>query len=116
MLGDRLALRRVLDNLLSNLRSHTPDGTRATLSVRREGDLAVIEVADEGPGITDEQAHAVFERFFRADRSRSRATGGAGLGLAIVASVTRAHRRRGVGFVAPRRRCDLPRRNPGRAV
>ena len=91
VVGDRDALRRVIDNLLSNVRAHTPEGTRATVSVKREGADAVIEVTDEGPGITEEQAEAVFERFFRSDRSRSRATGGSGLGLAIVASVVRAH-------------------------
>src|SRR5579863_119914 len=91
VVGDRSALRRVIDNLLSNVRAHTPEGTRATISVKRVGPDAVIEVADEGPGITAEQAEVVFERFFRADRSRSRSTGGSGLGLAIVASVVRAH-------------------------
>jgi two-component system, OmpR family, sensor kinase len=91
VLGDADALRRVIDNLLSNLRSHTPDGTRATLSVRRDGDDAIVELADEGPGITESDARTIFERFVRVDPSRARTTGGAGLGLAIVASVTRAH-------------------------
>ncbi|MGA8296818.1 MAG: HAMP domain-containing sensor histidine kinase [Acidimicrobiales bacterium] len=89
--GDHDALRRVIDNLLSNVRSHTPEGTHATLSVRREGDEAIIELADEGPGISDEDARTIFERFVRVDPSRARTTGGAGLGLAIVASVARAH-------------------------
>ncbi|MGB9112536.1 MAG: HAMP domain-containing sensor histidine kinase [Acidimicrobiales bacterium] len=90
--GDRDALRRIIDNLLSNLRSHTPQGTHATLSVRREGDSAILELADEGPGISETEARTIFERFVRVDPSRSRTTGGAGLGLAIVASVARAHR------------------------
>lgn len=89
--GDRDALRRVVDNLLSNLRSHTPKGTRATLSVRREGSDAVLELADEGPGISEADAGTIFERFVRVDPSRARATGGAGLGLAIVSTVARAH-------------------------
>ncbi len=89
--GDRDALRRVIDNLLSNLRSHTPRGTHATLSVRREGDSAILELADDGPGISETDARTIFERFVRVDPSRSRTTGGAGLGLAIVSSVARAH-------------------------
>lgn len=91
VLGDRDALRRVIDNLLSNLRSHTPAQTRATLSVRREGNDAIVELADEGPGISAGDAATLFERFVRVDPSRSRTTGGAGLGLAIVSSVARAH-------------------------
>ena len=91
VMGDWSALRQVVDNLLANVRAHTPPGTRAHVRVGRDGDEAFIEVADEGPGITEEQASRIFERFFRADPSRSRATGGAGLGLAIVASILRAH-------------------------
>ncbi len=91
VVGDRGALRQVVDNLLANVRGHTPPGTRATLSVARAGSEVVVEVADDGPGITAEQARAVFERFFRVDPSRSRRTGGAGLGLAIVASIVEAH-------------------------
>ena len=95
-LGDRAALRRVIDNLLANVRAHTPPGTAATLTVRRVGAEAVIGVADDGPGISPEEAPLVFERFFRADPSRSRTTGGAGLGLAIVASIVAAHGGRAV--------------------
>jgi two-component system, OmpR family, sensor kinase len=89
--GDRGALRQVIDNLLANVRAHTPQGTRTTVRVGRDHRDAVLEVTDEGPGITDQQAASVFERFFRSDPSRSRDTGGAGLGLAIVASIARAH-------------------------
>lgn len=91
VLGDASALRRVLDNLLSNVRAHTPEGTGTTVTVGRVGGEAFIEVADNGPGITEEQARLVFERFVRLDPSRSRETGGAGLGLAIVASIVDAH-------------------------
>jgi two-component system OmpR family sensor kinase len=91
VLGDYSALRQVVDNLLSNVRAHTTPGTRAVVSARREGDEAVIEVADSGPGVTEEQAAQMFERFFRSDSSRSRKTGGAGLGLAIVSSIVEAH-------------------------
>ena len=89
--GDPLALRRVVDNLLKNVRAHTPPGTEVTVRVHQAGREAVIEVEDEGPGLTDDEAELVFERFFRADPSRSRDTGGAGLGLAIVASIVRSH-------------------------
>ena len=91
VLGDAGALRRVLDNLLSNVRAHTPAGTATTITVGRTGGKAFVDVADNGPGITEEQAHLVFERFVRLDPSRSRETGGAGLGLAIVASIVDAH-------------------------
>jgi two-component system OmpR family sensor kinase len=91
VMGDRVALRQVLDNLLANVRAHTPPGTIASVRVVRSGDHALIEVADEGPGLTEEESLRVFERFFRPDSSRSRETGGAGLGLAIVAAVVHAH-------------------------
>jgi len=91
VLGERSALRQVADNLLANVRAHSPEGTRTTVSVRHIGLLACFEVADDGPGISEEEAKLVFERFFRVDPSRSRETGGAGLGLAIVASIVSAH-------------------------
>jgi len=91
VLGDRTRLRQVVDNLLGNARSHTPSGTAVRLRVGRDGGQALIEVADEGPGMTAEQAERVFERFYRADQSRSRASGGVGLGLSIVSAVTEAH-------------------------
>jgi two-component system OmpR family sensor kinase len=89
--GDAARLRQVFDNLLSNVRAHTPRGTQATVRIRRDGDWAVIEVTDDGPGLTETDARRVFERFYRADRSRSRATGGSGLGLGIVAAIVGAH-------------------------
>ena len=93
VLGDADRLRQLLANLLSNVRAHTPPGTAASISVRRAGSRAVIEVADAGPGLTEEQRGRVFERFYRADASRRRGdgTGGSGLGLSIVASVAAAH-------------------------
>jgi two-component system OmpR family sensor kinase len=91
VMGDWGSLRQVIDNLLGNVRAHTPPGTSVVVAVGREGAEAFVEVADQGPGITEQQAVAVFERFFRADSSRSRETGGAGLGLAIVATIVRAH-------------------------
>jgi two-component system OmpR family sensor kinase len=91
VMGDPVALRQVIDNLLKNVRAHTPLGTATAVRVRRVGDRAVVEVEDSGPGLSDADADLVFERFFRSDPSRARATGGAGLGLSIVASIVKAH-------------------------
>lgn len=89
--GDRMRLRQVVDNLLSNTRTHTPAGTSVHVSVQREGDNAVIAVSDTGPGVSAEDQAHIFERFWRADPARTRNTGGSGLGLAIVASLVDAH-------------------------
>jgi two-component system OmpR family sensor kinase len=89
--GDPGRLRQVIDNLLANVRAHTPASAGATVRVARENGNAVVEVADEGPGLTEEQAGKVFDRFYRGDPSRSRDAGGSGLGLSIVAAVTQAH-------------------------
>jgi two-component system OmpR family sensor kinase len=89
--GDRIRLRQVFDNLLSNVRAHTPPGTTATVTVATVNGEAVCEVADDGPGIAAADAARLFERFFRADPSRSRASGGAGLGLSIVAAIVASH-------------------------
>ncbi|WP_100445420.1 sensor histidine kinase [Glycomyces xiaoerkulensis] len=84
-------LRQVLVNLLSNARVHTPAGTRIDVTVAADGPWAVLRVADHGPGIPDDHRRKVFDRFYRADPSRSRATGGSGLGLSIVASIVAGH-------------------------
>jgi two-component system OmpR family sensor kinase len=89
--GDRERLRQVLDNLLSNVRAHTEPGTPASVVLRRVNGSAEIAVSDSGPGMTEEQASHVFERFYRTDASRTRASGGVGLGLSIVAAVAAAH-------------------------
>ena len=89
--GDPERLRQVVDNLLANVRAHTPAATHATVSVARSNGAAVLEVADEGPGLSEEQAAHIFERFYRGDESRARAEGGTGLGLAIVAAIAHAH-------------------------
>jgi two-component system OmpR family sensor kinase len=91
VVGDRARLRQVLDNLLANVRAHTPPGTTTTVSVRKEDRTAVLEVADDGPGFDRDTADRLFERFYRADPSRSRASGGSGLGLSIVAAIVEAH-------------------------
>ncbi len=91
VVGDPLRLRQVVDNLLANIRAHTVEGTAGVVRVAREDASAVLEVRDFGFGLPPEQAGKVFDRFFRADQSRSRTSGGAGLGLAIVASIAAAH-------------------------
>jgi two-component system OmpR family sensor kinase len=89
--GDEGRLRQVLDNLLDNVRVHTPAGTPVHVGVDREGDVVVVTVRDEGPGLGGDAAGRAFERFYRGDPVRSRATGGAGLGLSIVAAIVEAH-------------------------
>ena len=91
VLGDRERLRQIVDNLLVNVRSHTPAGSPVSVRVARSNGSALVEVADSGPGLTAEQAERVFERFYRVDASRARASGGVGLGLSIVAAVAEAH-------------------------
>ncbi|MCK0110848.1 HAMP domain-containing histidine kinase [Ornithinimicrobium sp. F0845] len=92
--GDDFALRQVLTNLVANAVSHTPDDTSVEVLVGQTPTAAVIEVQDHGPGIPPEAASRVFERFYRADPSRSRGAGrggGTGLGLSIVASIVGRH-------------------------
>ncbi len=89
--GDEGRLRQVVANLLTNARVHTPAGTPVTVRVAVEGGTALLVVADEGDGMTPEVTARVFERFYRADASRSRDRGGSGLGLSIVAAVSEAH-------------------------
>jgi two-component system OmpR family sensor kinase len=84
-------LRQVLVNLLTNARVHTPRGTTIDVSVAENAGWAVLRVADHGPGIPAEHRQKVFDRFYRADPSRSRATGGAGVGRSIVSSIVAAH-------------------------
>jgi two-component system OmpR family sensor kinase len=95
VLGDDARLRQVLANLMTNAITHTPPEATVTLRLRGEpGDVAVVEVADTGPGLSPEQTERVFERFYRADAARTRRAGGAtgtGLGLAIVAALVAAH-------------------------
>jgi two-component system, OmpR family, sensor kinase len=89
--GDAARLHQVLANLLANVRSHTPDGTAATVRLRAEAGWAVVQVADDGPGVPAALRPHVFERFARGDASRSRSAGSTGLGLAIVHAVVTAH-------------------------
>ncbi|MEU8206978.1 HAMP domain-containing sensor histidine kinase [Streptosporangium sp. NPDC049046] len=90
--GDEARLRQVVTNLVGNAVTHTPSGTPVRIGVGTVGDEAVLVVEDAGPGMTAEQAARVFDRFYRADGSRSRTPdGGTGLGLAIVRSIVTAH-------------------------
>ena len=94
VLGDEGRLRQVVGNLVTNALTHTPPGTRVTVTVgagRRDPDRLVLRVADEGPGMDPADADRAFERFYRADASRTRQAGGTGLGLAIVSSLVAAH-------------------------
>jgi two-component system OmpR family sensor kinase len=91
VVGDKERLRQVVDNLLANVRAHTPPGAGATVRVSNGSDRAVLEVADSGPGLSEEQLEHVFERFYRGDASRSRDQGGAGLGMAIAAAIAQSH-------------------------
>lgn len=83
-LADEESLRTVADNLLDNAINYTPSGGRIVVRWRREADMIVIEVEDNGVGIAKENQARIFERFFRVDRARSREVGGTGLGLSIV--------------------------------
>jgi two-component system OmpR family sensor kinase len=91
VIGDEGRLRQILGNLLTNAFTHTPDGTSVRVAVGVEGPNAVLAVGDNGPGLRPEDAARVFERFFRADPSRVRSSGGSGLGLSIVAALVAAH-------------------------
>lgn len=91
VLGDKDRLRQVIDNLLANIRRHTPPATPGSVTVHQMNARAILEVADAGPGIDPDDGARIFERFYRADSSRSRDRGGSGLGLSIVAAITAAH-------------------------
>lgn len=89
--GDEQRLHQVVSNLLANIRVHTPEGTLVTLDVEDHDTWAVMTVADDGPGIPPGALEHVFDRFYRADPSRSRSSGGSGLGLSIVSAIVEAH-------------------------
>jgi two-component system OmpR family sensor kinase len=89
--GDEARLRQVIANLIGNALVHTPPGTPVDVRVMASADRAVVEIEDRGPGMSDDVAARAFERFYRADPSRSRHRGGTGLGLAIVDATVKAH-------------------------
>ncbi len=90
--GDPGRLRQVVDNLVRNALTHTPDGTPVDLRVARGEREAQLEVRDHGPGLPPGDPSALFERFWRAEGGRKQGKAGAGLGLAIVAGIVEAHR------------------------
>jgi two-component system OmpR family sensor kinase len=89
--GDEQALRQVVTNLVQNALRYTPDASPIAIAVRAVEHHGELVVRDEGPGMTSEHAARVFERFYRADPSRTRGSGGTGLGLSIVQSIALAH-------------------------
>ena len=89
--GDPDQLVRLFFNLLDNAVKYTDDGGRVELTAHRDGADATVDVRDTGAGIAPEHLESVFDRFYRADESRARATGGHGLGLAIAGEIARAH-------------------------
>ncbi|AVZ72850.1 two-component sensor histidine kinase [Streptomyces lunaelactis] len=89
--ADPVRMRQALGNLVANALRHTPADGTVTLTARQAGDLAVLTVEDTGGGIAPEDLPHVFERFWRAEKSRSRRTGGSGLGLSIVRQLVEAH-------------------------
>ena len=94
--GDEEQLSRAVDNLLANVRTHTPEGTVATVTAHRDGSgRIVVEVTDDGPGVPADKLPRIFDRFYRAGGSRRT---GSGLGLAIVSQIAAAHQ--GVAMAA----------------
>jgi len=89
--GDAGRLRQVVDNLLANVRAHTPDGTALEVELSTDGSDAVLTVTDAGPGVSPPELDHLFDRFYRVDDARARSTGGSGLGLAIVDAIVHAH-------------------------
>ncbi|MBN2044905.1 MAG: HAMP domain-containing protein [Anaerolineales bacterium] len=88
---DAKQIGRVLNNLVSNALRYTPEGQLVEISARRQGDQVEVRVKDTGEGIPAEDLSQIFESFYRGEKSRNRATGGAGLGLAIARGIILAH-------------------------
>jgi signal transduction histidine kinase len=86
-----LRVEQIIANLLSNALRHTPDGGRIVVRLGAQAGRLRLDVLDSGPGISPEALPHIFERFYRADRSRSRSEGGAGLGLAIARRLAELH-------------------------
>lgn len=92
VIGDVNRIHQVIANLLANARVHTPAGTQINVTVSEEENAVSVSVSDNGPGLSEQDREKIFERFYRADKSRTRAgQEGTGLGLSIVDAVMRAH-------------------------
>jgi signal transduction histidine kinase len=122
VLGDEARLRQVIGNLVTNALTHTPAGTPVTVRLSEpagDPDTVCVAVSDAGPGMAAADAERVFERFYRADASRTRAAGGSGLGLSIVSSLVAAHGGRVELTTAPGQGAtftvSLPRSGPAAA-
>jgi signal transduction histidine kinase len=89
--GDEARLRELFMNLLDNAIRYTPAPGTISVSLRRQGQMAVVAITDTGVGIPAEDIPFIFERFYRVDKSRSRTEGGTGLGLAICRHIAEAH-------------------------
>ena len=113
VIGDEARLRQVIGNLMANALQHTPETAKISVRVGTVGANAVLEVCDEGPGLSRDDAQRIFERFYRTDSSRTRSSGGTGLGLSIVDSLVRAHNGSVTVTTAPGQGCrftvSLPR-------
>ncbi|WIY06196.1 HAMP domain-containing sensor histidine kinase [Amycolatopsis mongoliensis] len=114
--ADPVRLRQAVGNLVSNAVRHTPSGGSVVVRGRRDGDDVVIEVADTGAGIAAEDLPHVFDRFWRADKARTRGTGGSGLGLAIVRKLAEAHGGRATAESVPGRGSTFTLRLPAGTV
>jgi two-component system OmpR family sensor kinase len=117
--GDEARLRQVIGNLVTNALTHTPVDAKVTVRLSEDptdAGVVVLAVSDDGPGLAPSDAERVFERFYRADSSRTRAAGGTGLGLSIVASLVAAHTGRVDVITAPGKGATfavrLPRSGP----
>ena len=93
-------LQQAIGNLLSNAARYTPAGGSVEVTLRRDGDRALVEVADTGIGIAEEDLDRVFSRFWRADSARDRSSGGLGIGLAVTKEIVERQR----GTIGARRR------------
>jgi two-component system OmpR family sensor kinase len=105
-------LREVADNLLDNALRHAPQGSQIVVRTCREDGHAVLSVQDEGPGLSREHQARVFDRFYRVDGSRTRDSGGLGLGLPIAKAIVEAHRGRILVQSEPGRGCLFSVRLP----
>jgi two-component system OmpR family sensor kinase/two-component system sensor histidine kinase BaeS len=112
---DAMRVEQILNNLLSNALRHTPAGGQIELQLEYPAQGVLLHVTDSGPGIPEQALGHIFERFYRADRSRSRAEGGVGLGLAIARKLAEAHggtlsaaNRSGEGLLGARFTLSLP--------